>query len=326
MNGDGIRKISRLGHAIYRIVLGFKLLLQFNLQSMALILPLISFLIGYLGVNVLKQIRPMMAAMLARLLIPLIVIYNMVFYKQGSLWLIGFSIFSSLFLFGLFYVFSRDKLRALCFSYLNGVWLGFPFALALFGPEALNTIVALYIGGPLFGNVSAVVAVSPDKQDPKFIIKNMLKSPPVMALTIAGILSFWDFSAYESHPVIQWSYQANKVLVTFAGMCVLGMWLSKVRIGWRDLKRSLLLISSRMLLAVLLCTAAYLFLPIPHQILTYTVMMMYFLLPPAANIVALETHYQGTGHSAKYIASGTVASAILIGVYGGILHLLLPSL
>ena len=99
-------------------------------------------------------------------------------------------------------------------------------------------------------------------------------------MTTAAVLSFWDFSSYESHPVIQLIYQANKVLVTFAGMCVLGMWLSKVRIGWSDLKRSLLIISSRMLLSVLLCAAAYLFLPIPHQMLTYAVMLMFFLLPP----------------------------------------------
>ena len=267
-----------------------------------------------------------MAALLARLLIPLIVIYNMVFYKPGSLWLIGFSIFSSLFLFGLFFLFSKDKLRALCFSYLNGVWLGFPFALAVFGPDALNTIVALYIGGSLFGNVSAVVAVSPDKQDPQFIIKNMLKSPPVIALSIAAILSFWDFSAYESHPLIQWSYAANKFLVTFAGMCILGMWLSKVRIQLSDLKRSLILISGRFVLALGLAAGAYFLLPIPHQALIYAVMMMYFLLPPAANIVALETHYQGTGYSAKYIASGTIASAILIGVYGMVVHAVVPGL
>ncbi|QIC68197.1 AEC family transporter [Acinetobacter schindleri] len=293
---------------------------------MALLLPLISFLIGFWGIHYLKPVRPFMAALLARLLIPLIIIYNMVFYKQGSLWLIGFSIFSSLFLFGLFYFFSKDKLRALCFSYLNGVWLGFPFALALFGPEALNTIVALYIGGSLFGNVSAVVAVSAEKQTLQFIIKNMLKSPPVIALTVAAVLSFWDFSAYESYPVIQWGYAANKFLVTFAGMCILGMWLRHVRIQLSDLTRSLILISGRFILSLGLAAGAYLLLPIPHQILTYAVLMMYFLLPPAANIVALETHYQGTGYSAKYIASGTIASAILIGVYGVVVHALVPGL
>src|SRR5690606_17284460 len=122
------------------------------IPAMALLLPLISFLIGYWGVHYLQPIRSWMAALLARLLIPLIIIYNMVFYKEGSLWLIGFSIGSSILLFSLFYLFSKDKLRALCFSYLNGVWLGLPFALAVFGPAAMPTIIALYIGGSLFGN------------------------------------------------------------------------------------------------------------------------------------------------------------------------------
>ncbi|MEE1123783.1 MAG: permease [Acinetobacter pseudolwoffii] len=293
---------------------------------MALILPLLSFLIGYWGVQYLKPIRPVLAALLARVLIPVLIIYNMVFYKAGSLWLMGFSIFSSIVLFSLFYYFAKDKLRALCFSYLNGVWLGLPFALAVFGTDAMSTMIALYIGGSLFGNVSAVIAVSQTRQDWTFILKNILQSPPVIALSIAGVLSFWDFSHYEFHPILQWAYAANKFLVTFAGMCILGMWLRHVRIQLRDLKRSLVLISGRFIFALGLAGIAYIFLPIPHQLLTYSVMMMYFLLPPAANIVALETHYQGTGHSAKYIASGTIASAILIGIYGLVLHAVMPTL
>ncbi|CAM9113162.1 MULTISPECIES: permease [Acinetobacter] len=293
---------------------------------MALILPLLSFLIGYWGVQYLKPIRPVLAALLARVLIPVLIIYNMVFYKAGSLWLMGFSIFSSIVLFSLFYYFAKDKLRALCFSYLNGVWLGLPFALAVFGTDAMSTMIALYIGGSLFGNVSAVIAVSQTRQDWTFILKNVLQSPPVIALSIAGVLSFWDFSHYEFHPILQWAYAANKFLVTFAGMCILGMWLRHVRIQLRDLKRSLVLISGRFIFALGLAGIAYIFLPIPHQLLTYSVMMMYFLLPPAANIVALETHYQGTGHSAKYIASGTIASAILIGIYGLVLHAVMPTL
>lgn len=293
---------------------------------MALILPLLSFLIGYWGVQYLKPVRPVLAALLARVLIPVLIIYNMVFYKAGSLWLMGFSIFSSIVLFSLFYYFAKDKLRALCFSYLNGVWLGLPFALAVFGTDAMSTMIALYIGGSLFGNVSAVIAVSQTRQDWTFILKNVLQSPPVIALSIAGVLSFWDFSHYEFHPILQWAYAANKFLVTFAGMCILGMWLRHVRIQLRDLKRSLVLISGRFIFALGLAGIAYIFLPIPYQLLTYSVMMMYFLLPPAANIVALETHYQGTGHSAKYIASGTIASAILIGIYGLVLHAVMPTL
>lgn len=293
---------------------------------MALILPLISFLMGYWGVQYLKSIRPILASLLAKIFIPLVIIYNMVFYQQGSLWLILLSLISSIVFFSIFYVWKKDKLRALCFSYLNGAWLGFPFALALFGPQASATIVAMYIGGSLFGNVCAVMAVSQTQQETGFIIKNMLTSPPVMALSIAGVLSFWDFHAFEHNAVLNGIYAVNKVLVTFSGMCILGMWLSTVKIGWTDLKRSLVLILSRSVIALFLCILAYFILPIPHQQLTYAIIFMFFLLPPAANIVALETHYQGTGYSAKYIASGTIASAIIISVYGALLHTFIPHL
>lgn len=293
---------------------------------MALILPLLSFLIGYWGVQYLKPIRPFLAALLARVLIPVLIIYNMVFYQEGSLWLIAFSFFCSCLFFALFYFTLKNKLRALCLSYLNGAWLGIPFALAVFGPQATSTVVALYIGGSLFGNVCAVMAVSEARQDTRYILKNVLFSPPVVALSMAALLSFWDLNHWQQVAWVEILYQANKVLVTFSGMCVLGMWLSNVRISRFDLMCSLQLIFYRGLFAVLLCVAAYYYLPIPQQTLTYAVMLMFFLLPPAANIVALETHYQGTGHSAKYIASGTLASAILIALYGIIMHALMPGL
>lgn len=293
---------------------------------MALILPLISFLIGFFGVQYLTHLRPILAAWLAKLFIPLIIIYNMVFYQEGSLWLIGLSLVSSILFFTLFYIQLKNKLRALCLSYLNGAWLGIPFALAVFGPDASSFIVALYIGGSLFGNVAAITAVSQTPQSMPFIMKNMMGSPPVVALSISAVLSFWDFSAWQHHGLIETIYTLDKVLVTFSGMCILGMWLSKVRIQLPDLVSSLWLIAQRAIWAVGICVIAYLLLPIPHDPLLYAVILMFFLLPPAANIVALETHYQGTGHSAKYIASGTIASALIIAIYGCILHLLFPQI
>ena len=140
---------------------------------MALILPLLSFLIGYWGVQYLKPVRPLLASLLARVLIPVLIIYNMVFYQEGSLWLIAFSFFCSCVFFALFYFILKNKLRALCLSYLNGAWLGIPFALAVFGPQATSTVVALYIGGSLFGNVCAVMAVSEARQDSGYILKNV---------------------------------------------------------------------------------------------------------------------------------------------------------
>ena len=50
-------------------------------------------------------------------------------------------------------------------------WLGFPFALAIFGSQASSVMVALYIGGSIFGNICAVTALSPNPQSLQEIIK-----------------------------------------------------------------------------------------------------------------------------------------------------------
>lgn len=49
-------------------------------------------------------------------------------------------------------------MRQLCQSGMAGL----SFALALFGPEVSAPMVALYVGGSIFGNIWAVSAVSPD--------------------------------------------------------------------------------------------------------------------------------------------------------------------
>lgn len=287
---------------------------------MALLLPLFSFLVGYWGVEYLKRYRAAFAMLLARLLIPIIIVYNMVFYQQGSIWLIVFSFFTSVLLYSVYFFYRDEPVGALCFSYLNGAWLGFPFALALFGPQASAIIVALYIGGSIFGNICAVLALQSEKCQWSQIAKKVISAPPMVALIIAGALSFWDFSAWQQHVWGNALYQLNKVLVTFTGMCVLGMWLSQVRIDFTQVLDSFRVLLIRVSLGILCCGLAYLLLPIPHQILIYAVMLMYLMLPPAANIVALETHYRGTGTSAPTIAAGTIASVIFIALYAVFLH------
>ncbi|MCK5820040.1 MAG: hypothetical protein KAH18_12560 [Psychromonas sp.] len=52
---------------------------------------------------------------------------------------------------------------------------------------------------------------------------------------------------------------------------------------------------------------------------------MLCLLPAAANIIILETHYKGTGDSATRISVETILSIGVIAIYAGILHELNPS-
>ncbi|WP_338561688.1 AEC family transporter [Acinetobacter sp. KS-LM10] len=289
---------------------------------MTLLLPLIAFLIGYFAVQYLSPFRPFLALILAKILIPVIIIYHMVFYQQGSIWLMLFSFFSSLLMYLFFYSRDQDRLKALCLSYLNMAWLGFPFALAVFGTEATSPMVALYIGGSVFGNICAVMALGDGTQSKQSIFRKVILSPPIIALSIAALLLPWDFSDDQNHVVIQSVYLTSKWLMTFTGMCILGMWLSQVRIQFQDLLESTRFAIQKLILGLLFCAFAYYCLPIPQDFITFSVMLMFFCLPPAANIVALETHYQGTGRSARYIASDTVVSCILIGCLWLLVHIL----
>lgn len=246
----------------------------------------------------------------------------MVFYQAGSLALMLFSFSVAIIMFYLFRWLLKDSLRALCVSYLNLAWLGFPFALALFGPEISAAMVALYVGGSIFGNMWAVTAVSSAQLSWKNIIKKVAMSPPVFALIIAGLCRLAGLQHVSEHQFLDVIHQIAKVGMSFTGMCVLGMWLRITRVQWIDLKHSSQIYLMKIFVGIVICSISYFYLPIPNIEQNIGVMFMLFCLPPAANIVALETHYQGTGVSARYIASGTILSVCLISIYGLILHLL----
>ncbi|AXY59073.1 permease [Acinetobacter sp. WCHAc010052] len=291
---------------------------------MALLFPLAAFICGLLlaSAAVATQLKPLLSMLLARLLIPVVIIYNMVFYKTGSVMLILFAFFSCFILFIVYLKLSRDRLASLCFSYTNMAWLGFPVAIAIFGTEHSMAMIPLYIGVSIFGNSWAVTSVSSEPQAKLYLLKKMLQSPPVIALMIAGVVRCFDVQHFQNTLLVEWIYTLAKWSMSFAGMCVLGMWLRKTKVHWADIQTSARLAVLKMLCGLILCGLAYFFLPLP-QINTYIgVMFLLFCLPPAANIVALETHYQGTGISAKYIASGTMVSVVVCVIYGVVVHLL----
>ena len=119
---------------------------------MTLLLPLLAFLSGLLlaSTPLATRLKTGFSSLLARCFIPIVIVYNMVFYQAGSFSLMLFSFVVTVLLFYFFLYFSENKLSALCFSYVNMAWLGFPFAIALFGTKISPAMVALYIGGLYF--------------------------------------------------------------------------------------------------------------------------------------------------------------------------------
>lgn len=289
---------------------------------MTLIFPLLSFFCGLAlaSVSFQAKLKTVLSTLLAKLLIPLVIIYNMVFYQDGQLALVGLSILAAILLYASYVGLFHDRLQALCASYTNIGWLGLPIAMAIFGPEMSGAMIALYIGGSLFGNVWAVSAVSSTSQPFLQVIKKVLFSPPVTALLIAAILRVLQLHQLTEHVLIDHVYSVAKWGMSFAGMCVLGMWLRHTRVSTSDLILSSKIALFKVLCGLLFCALVYWFVPNTAVHSAISVIFLMFCLPPAANIVALETHYQGTGTSAKYIAAGTIVSCALILVYAVIWH------
>ncbi len=150
--------------------------------------------------------------------------------------------------------------------------------------------------------------------------KKVVLSPPIFALLIALIGRMIGVQNLQNHQVLDVLYSFAKVGMSFTGMCVLGMWLRRTQVQWTDIFRSMNVFAMKVLVGLVLCGLTYLFIPIPNINQYIGVMFLIFCLPPAANIVALETHYLGTGESARYIAAGTIVSCILVFIYGSILH------
>ncbi|ENX61017.1 MULTISPECIES: hypothetical protein [Acinetobacter] len=290
---------------------------------MTFILPISAFIFGLLlaQFKVAEQAKKILSSLLARLFIPVVIIYNMVFYQAGSFALMGFSFITSIILFYGFFHFSKDRLQALCMSYSNIGWLGFPFAIALFGEQVSGAMIALYIGGSLFGNIWAVAAVSEGQTNYVATLHKVLKSPPVLALFAALILWLLGAHHLQGNGVVEGLYDIAKFGMSFAGMCILGMWLRHTRVHMADLWLSTRTLMFKLLSGVMICTLTYYFIAIPQIELLLPVLFFLFCLPPAANIVALETHYQGTGVSARYIAAGTIVSCVVIVLYGLLLHI-----
>ena len=114
---------------------------------MALLLPILAFITGLLlaQTSISETIKPILSAWRTTPDSDCDYLQHGLL-SIGKLELMLFSFGSAFIIFFAYLALFKDRLLALCVSYTNMGWLGFPFAMALFGPEATAPIVALYIG------------------------------------------------------------------------------------------------------------------------------------------------------------------------------------
>lgn len=277
---------------------------------MTLFFPLIYLLCGLIAGKLTWDAKPVLSLLLTKFIIPVVIIYNIAtnFSNMGVVLITTIVVMSIMLLTGKF--FRINPVNTLCFSYLNIGWLGLPIAASLFGNQAAAIFISAYIGSSIVGNSLGAWLLT----GIRFNIRKLIQMPPVIALIIGCILLPLGKQIRELDLI----YSLAKFLMSFLGMAILGMWLTKSKITLTDIRNTIqtFLKKTAAYFCILSALLGLACLCRQNLILENSAALYLFcLLPPAANIIVLETHYLGTGYSVKPISCGTCISIIAIGIY-----------
>ena len=318
---------------------------------MGIILPLIYLGIG-LGLALLlperwsTRLKEGASTLLTRWIIPAVIIYT-VATSRPELFFVAASTMV-LMLLGVLCAgrITGDPVQKLAFVYLNAGLFGIPVVAGFWGEEAVRVYIGAYIGNSIMGNILGTSLLrgdargdSGENSSPRTataashlatvrrVLQGLRTSPPVIAVVVgllclpAGpILSQYGAGFYR---VLTWVF-------SFIGMIVLGMWLGAAKLHRADLTRAA---GWALLRAVLVSVYSVGVLALARwahdaagvhfdQLLAHPqVLFILAVLPPAANIVILETHYRHEGTAAPVIAAGAVVSVGMIALAVPILQL-----
>ena len=319
---------------------------------MGMILPLLYLGVGF-GLAMLlpehwgNSLKESASALLTRWIIPTVIVYivatsrpELFFMAVSTMVLMALLVRCAAF-------FTNDPVQRLALVYLNAGIFGIPVVASFWGEEAVRLYVGAYIGNSVMGNILGTslmrreantdgLTTSRSKPTRKAVthkaavgavLRSLLTNRPVIAVAIGLIClpagPFLNTHAAGIYRLITWVF-------SFVGLMVLGMWLSTARLHRTDLTQALRWAVLRVVLvsvySVGILTAA-------HWMHTHTgvhldqllahpqVLFILGVLPPAANIVILETHYRHEGTAAPIIASGAVVSLGMIALTVPILQL-----
>lgn len=322
---------------------------------MGIILPLIYLGLG-LGLSLLlperwsTRLKEDASTLLTRWIIPAVIIYT-VATSRPELFFVAASTMV-LMLLGVLGAgrITRDPVQKLAFVYLNAGLFGIPVVAGFWGEEAVRVYIGAYIGNSIMGNILGTSLLrgdargdSGENSSPRTataashlatvrrVLQGLRTSPPVIAVVI-GLLCLPAGPFLSQHGA--GFYRVLTWVFSFIGMIVLGMWLGAAKLhradltraaGWALLRAVLVSVYSIGVLALARWahdTAGMHF----DQLLAHPqVLFILAVLPPAANIVILETHYRHEGTAAPVIAAGAVVSVGMIALAVPILQLVFAS-
>lgn len=293
-----------------------------------------------------NRLKESASALLTRWIIPTVIVYLVATSRPELFFMAASTMVLMALLVRCAAFFTNDPVQRLAFVYLNAGIFGIPVVASFWGEEAVRLYVGAYIGNSVMGNILGTSlmrrdtttdgltgsgAESKHKAAISAVVRSLLTNRPVIALAIGLICMpagpFLNTHAAGIYKLITWVF-------SFVGLVVLGMWLSTARLHRTDLKQAARWAVLRVVLvsvySVGILTAA-------HWMHTHTgvhldqllahpqVLFILGVLPPAANIVILETHYRHEGTAAPIIASGAVVSLGMIALAVPILQLIFAS-
>ena len=319
---------------------------------MGMILPLIYLGVGF-GLAMLlperwsNRLKESASALLTRWIIPTVIVYIVATSRPELFFMAASTMVLMALLVRCAAFFTNDPVQRLALVYLNAGIFGIPVVASFWGEEAVRLYVGAYIGNSVMGNILGTslmrretntdgLTTSRAKPTRKAVtrkatvgavLRSLLTNRPIIAVAIGLIClpagPFLNTHAAGIYRLITWVF-------SFVGLMVLGMWLSTARLHRTDLKQAarwaLLRVVLVSIYSVGILTAA-------HWMHTHTgvhleqllahpqVLFILGVLPPAANIVILETHYRHEGTAAPIIASGAVVSLGMIALAVPILQL-----
>ena len=296
------------------------------------VLPLVYLAAGWALVRLGLDWRRIMARALSLVVIPIVIVFHV---AGGNAALVGMMLCAlgwMLALFAIAHLLGRDPVDTLCFGYLNIGWFGLPVAATALGPQSVSLFTAFYIASSIVGNVLGPAWLLRHARDgsaaglpargasPSGLLRHAWRTPALRAL-LAGLCLLPVGPWLGGHA--GWLDEGARMLLGMLGMMVLGAWLAHATLGVAELRSALGWFVLRAALSLLVLTLLWAvtsrFGRSPLQGQAGAVVLL-SLLPPAANIVVLETEALRTGHSAIRIASASVWSIGAIALYVAWLH------
>ncbi len=319
---------------------------------MGMILPLLYLGVGF-GLAMLlpehwgNRLKESASALLTRWIIPTVIVYIVATSRPELFFMAASTMVLMALLVRCAAFFTNDPVQRLALVYLNAGIFGIPVVASFWGEEAVRLYVGAYIGNSVMGNILGTslmrretntdgLTTSRAKPTRKAVthkaavgavLRSLLTNRPIIAVAIGLIClpagPFLNTHAAGIYRLITWVF-------SFVGLMVLGMWLSTARLHRTDLKQA---VRWALLRVVLVSVYSVGILTAAHWMHTHTgvhldqllahpqVLFILGVLPPAANIVILETHYRHEGTAAPIIASGAVVSLGMIALAVPILQL-----